>query len=74
MSARDEVLARAGASVLRLERWARYEGAVLGVALIGLGLLKPGPQVKRARGIALVMMDAHLASHVQRAQLRDGRG
>ena len=32
-------LARAGASVLRLERWARYEGAVLGVALIGLGLL-----------------------------------
>lgn len=33
------VLARAGASVLRLERWARYEGAVLGVALIGLGLL-----------------------------------
>jgi hypothetical protein len=33
------VLARAGASVLRLERWARYEGVVLGVALIGLGLL-----------------------------------
>jgi hypothetical protein len=33
------ILARAGASVLRLERWARYEGAVLGVALIGLGLL-----------------------------------
>jgi hypothetical protein len=32
-------LARAGWSVLRLERWARYEGAVLGVALIGLGLL-----------------------------------
>ena len=32
-------LARAGASALRLERWARYEGAVLGVALIGLGLL-----------------------------------
>ena len=32
-------LARAGASVLKLERWARYEGAVLGVALIGLGLL-----------------------------------
>jgi len=32
-------LARAGASVLRLERWARYEGAVLGLALIGLGLL-----------------------------------
>lgn len=33
------MLARAGASVLRLERWARYEGVVLGVALIGLGLL-----------------------------------
>ena len=33
------VLARAGCSVLRLERWARYEGAVLGVALIALGLL-----------------------------------
>lgn len=32
-------LARAGASVLRLERWARYEGVVLGVALIALGLL-----------------------------------
>lgn len=32
-------LARAGASVLRLERWARYEGAVLGIALIALGLL-----------------------------------
>lgn len=32
-------LARAGASILRLERWARYEGAVLGVALIGLALL-----------------------------------
>jgi cytochrome c biogenesis protein CcdA len=32
-------LASAGASILRLERWARYEGAVLGVALIGLGLL-----------------------------------
>lgn len=32
-------LARAGASILRLERWARYEGAVLGLALIGLGLL-----------------------------------
>ena len=32
-------LARAGASVLKLERWARYEGAVLGVALIALGLL-----------------------------------
>ena len=32
-------LARAGASILRLERWARYEGAILGVALIVLGLL-----------------------------------
>jgi hypothetical protein len=32
-------LASAGASILRLERWARYEGAVLGVALIGLGLI-----------------------------------
>ncbi|CAN5129324.1 hypothetical protein BH09PSE1_BH09PSE1_23920 [soil metagenome] len=32
-------LARAGASVLRLERWARYEGAILGVALLALGLL-----------------------------------
>ena len=32
-------LARAGASILRLERWARYEGAVLGLALIALGLL-----------------------------------
>lgn len=32
-------LARAGASILKLERWARYEGAVLGLALIGLGLL-----------------------------------
>lgn len=32
-------LARAGASILRLERWARYEGAVLGAALIALGLL-----------------------------------
>jgi len=32
-------LASAGASILRLERWARYEGAVLGVALIALGLL-----------------------------------
>lgn len=29
----------AGASMLRLERWARYEGAVLGVALIALGLM-----------------------------------
>ena len=33
------LLARAGWSVLRLERWARYEGAVLGVALIAVGLL-----------------------------------
>ncbi|MBU2168894.1 MAG: hypothetical protein KKF88_13800 [Alphaproteobacteria bacterium] len=32
-------LARAGASILRLERWARYEGAILGLALIALGLL-----------------------------------
>lgn len=32
-------LARAGASVLRLERWARYEGAILGLALIALGVL-----------------------------------
>jgi hypothetical protein len=32
-------LARAGASVLKLERWARYEGAILGIALLGLGLL-----------------------------------
>lgn len=33
------LLARAGASMLRLERWARYEGLVLGAALILLGLL-----------------------------------
>jgi len=32
-------LARAGASILRLERWARYEGAILGLALIAIGLL-----------------------------------
>lgn len=32
-------LASAGASLLRLERWARYEGAVLGAALILLGLI-----------------------------------
>lgn len=32
------LLARAGWSVLRLERWARYEGVVLGLALILLGL------------------------------------
>ncbi|MEQ7155058.1 hypothetical protein [Brevundimonas aurifodinae] len=33
------LLARAGASILKLERWARYEGAVLGLALIAIGLL-----------------------------------
>jgi hypothetical protein len=33
------VLASAGYSILRLERWARYEGAILGVALIVIGLL-----------------------------------
>lgn len=33
------LLARAGASVLKLERWARYEGAILGFALIAIGLL-----------------------------------
>ena len=33
------VLARAGWSVLRLERWARYEGVILGFALILIGLL-----------------------------------
>lgn len=33
------VLARAGWSVLRLERWARYEGVILGLALILIGLL-----------------------------------
>lgn len=33
------LLARAGWSVLRLERWARYEGAILGLALIAIGLL-----------------------------------
>jgi hypothetical protein len=32
-------LARAGASILRLERWARYEGAILGLALIAIGLV-----------------------------------
>lgn len=32
-------LARAGASVLKLERWARYEGAILGLALVAIGLL-----------------------------------
>ena len=33
------VLARAGWSVLKLERWARYEGVILGLALILIGLL-----------------------------------
>lgn len=33
------LLAMAGYSVLRLERWARYEGVVLGVALIILGFI-----------------------------------
>lgn len=33
------LLARAGASLLKLEKWARYEGAILGLTLIGLGLL-----------------------------------
>lgn len=33
------LLARAGWSVLRLERWARYEGLVLGLALILVGVL-----------------------------------
>lgn len=33
------VMARAGWSVLRLERWARYEGVILGLALILIGLL-----------------------------------
>ncbi len=33
------LLARAGWSVLRLERWARFEGVVLGAALIVIGLL-----------------------------------
>ena len=33
------LLARAGASILKLERWARYEGAILGLALIAIGLL-----------------------------------
>lgn len=33
------LLARAGWSVLRLERWARYEGVILGLALILIGLL-----------------------------------
>ncbi len=36
------IAARAGASMLRLERWARYEGLVLGVALIALGLMMLG--------------------------------
>lgn len=33
------VLANAGYTALRLERWARYESMVLGVALIAIGLL-----------------------------------
>jgi len=33
------LLARAGWSVLRLERWARYEGVILGLALISISLL-----------------------------------
>lgn len=33
------VLASAGYSALRLERWARYESMILGVALIAIGLL-----------------------------------
>lgn len=33
------LLARAGAGVLRLERWARYESAILGAALVALALL-----------------------------------
>jgi hypothetical protein len=33
------LLARAGWSVLKLERWARYEGVALGLALITVGLL-----------------------------------
>lgn len=32
------LIARAGAEALRLERWARYERAILGVALLGLAL------------------------------------
>jgi hypothetical protein len=32
-------LARAGYSILRLERWARYEGAALGLSLILIGVL-----------------------------------
>ncbi|HUH10438.1 MAG TPA: hypothetical protein VLZ51_12885 [Brevundimonas sp.] len=32
-------LASAGYSILRLERWARYEGAILGMALILIGFL-----------------------------------
>ncbi len=32
-------MAHAGASILRLERWARYEGAILGLILIVLALL-----------------------------------
>ena len=32
-------LASAGYSILRLERWARFEGAILGISLIVIGLL-----------------------------------
>lgn len=32
-------LASAGYSILRLERWTRYEGAILGISLIVIGLL-----------------------------------
>ncbi len=32
-------LARAGAAILKLDRWARFEDAVLGLALIAVGLL-----------------------------------
>jgi len=32
-------LASLGASVIRLEQWARHESAILGLALIGLGLV-----------------------------------
>lgn len=32
-------VARAGFSILRLERWSRYEGAVLGIALIVIGIV-----------------------------------
>jgi len=32
------LLARAGAQALRLDRWARYERVLLGIALLGLAL------------------------------------